>query len=168
MKPEIILVTAMGRNNVIGLGGDIPWRGKLPADMAHFQEVTMGGVVVMGRKTWESIPPKYRPLPGRANIVLTRDPTYDTRGGAYVISDALSAITHAGGTHIYIIGGGEIYKQYLSLADRLELTIVDTMIAGDAYFPSFNESEWDVVREEAHEADEKNLLAYTFRTLMRK
>lgn len=168
MKPEIILIAAMGRNNVIGVGNDIPWRGKLPADMTHFQRLTMGGVVIMGRKTWESIPAKYRPLPGRTNIVLTRDTNYDTHGGARVVSDALSALKQAGSSRIFIIGGAEVYGQYLPLADKLELTIVDTISVGDAYFPSINQLEWTVESEVVHEPDEKNLLGYTFRTLVRK
>jgi dihydrofolate reductase len=168
MKPEIILIAAMGRNNVIGIGNDIPWRGKLPADMAHFQRLTMGSTVVMGRKTWESIPAKYRPLPGRDNIVLTRDQKYDTKGGASVVTDALGTLTRMHSKQIFIIGGAEVYKQFLPVADKLELTIVDTLSAGDAYFPSFNESEWTIESAEVHEADEKNMLAYTFRTLVRK
>jgi dihydrofolate reductase len=168
MRPQIILIAAIGRNNVIGIGNDIPWRGKLPADAAHFKNITMGGVVAMGRKTWESIPLKYRPLPGRTNIVLTHDPKYDTMGGAHVVCDGIEAIIQADNKDLFIIGGAKLYKQFLPVADRLELTIVDTAIAGDAYFPSFDESEWTILNEEAHEADEKNLLAYTFRTLVRK
>ncbi len=167
MKPEIILIAAMGHNNVIGIGGDIPWRGKLPADMAHFQKLTMGEIVLMGRKTWESIPEKFRPLLGRTNIVLTRDQKY-LATGAITVRDGLPALARAGNKLVFIIGGEEIYKQFLPLADRLEITIVDTVSAGDAYFPSFNESEWGVIHEEAHGPDEKNLFSYTFRTLVRK
>lgn len=167
MKPEIILIAAMGRNGVIGINNDIPWRGKLPADMAHFQKLTMGGVVVMGRKTWESIPSQYRPLVGRTNIVLTRDPKYRANG-ACTARDGLEAIVGAWGKHMWIIGGAEIYQHFLGVADRLELTIVDTISAGDAYFPSFDESAWNIVSEEVCKADEKNLFSYTFRTLVRK
>jgi dihydrofolate reductase len=167
MKSEIILIAAMGHNRVIGINSDIPWRGKLPADMAHFQELTMGGVVVMGRKTWGSIPERFRPLAGRTNIVMTRDPKYRA-AGARTVRDGLEALAQADNKRVFVIGGEEIYKQFLPLADKLELTIVDTVSAGDAYFPTFNESEWAIESEETYDADEKNMLAYTFRTLVRR
>ena len=138
------------------------------ADAENLKTITMGGVVGMGRKTWESIPPKYRPLQGRTNIVLSHDPNYDTMGGAHVVCDGIEAIIQADNKDLFIIGGAKLYKQFLPIADRIELTIVDTVSAGDAYFPSFDESEWTVLHEEAHQADEKNLLSYTFRTLVRK
>ncbi len=165
MKAEVILIAAMDRDHVIGKGNDIPWRGKLPADMAHFQKLTMGGTVVMGRKTWESIPAKYRPLPGRTNIVLTRDANWSTEG-ALVVHDAQSMLT---GTNdkIWIIGGAEIYREFLPLADRLELTLIDTASDGDTFFPSFDPSEWNITVE-PHESDEKNLFPYIFQTFVRK
>ncbi len=167
MKPEIILIAAMDKNHVIGKEGDIPWRGKLPADMAHFQKLTMGGVVIMGRKTWESIPLKYRPLSGRANIVLTRDQNY-VASGAHTAHDPIQVITQDGAKHFWIIGGEELFKQYLPVADSLELTLVDTVTDGDVFFPSYNMAEWDIVSEEKHEPDAKNLFAYTFLRLTRK
>ncbi len=167
MKPEIILIAAMDKNHAIGKGNDIPWRGKLPADMAHFQKLTMGGVVIMGRKTWESIPSKYRPLPGRANIVLTRDQNY-VASGAHTTNDPMQAIAQGGAKHFWIIGGAELYKQYLPIADCMELTLVDTVTDGDAHFPPYNIAEWDIVSEERHEPDAKNLYGYTFRRLNRK
>jgi dihydrofolate reductase len=167
MKPEVILITAMDRNNAIGKNGDIPWRGKLPADMAHFQVLTMGGVVVMGRLTWESIPPKYRPLAGRANVVLTRDENYHATG-VHTARNIESAIAHAGGERIWVIGGEEVYRQFLPIADRLELTMVDTVSDGDKYFPHIDESEWSTVRVEPHEPETQNHFPYTFRSLIRR
>lgn len=167
MKPEIILIAAMDKNRVIGKGNDIPWRGKLPADMAHFQKLTMGGVVIMGRKTWESIPEKYRPLPGRANIVLTRDQNY-VASGAYTAHDPMKVITEGGAKHFWIIGGAELYKQYLPVANCLELTLVDTVTNGDAFFPSYDIAEWDIVSEQKHVPDTNNMFGYTFQRLNRK
>ena len=163
MKPEIILIAAMDNDRVIGQGNDIPWRGKLPADMAHFQKLTMGHTVVMGRKTWESIPLKYRPLPGRANVVLTRDASYHV-SGAYAVRTLDEAISRTGSSRVFIIGGALIYKQYLSVAHRLELTHIDTSSGGDTFFPQFDISEWIIMNEEPHSSDEKNLFPYTFRT----
>lgn len=157
----------MDKNRVIGKGNDIPWRGKLPADMAHFQKLTMGGVVIMGRKTWESISLKYRPLPGRTNIVLTRDPNY-IASGAQTAHDPMQVIREGGGKHFWIIGGAELYKQYLPAANSMELTLVDTATDGDAFFPPYNLAEWDIISEEKHDPDAKNLFGYTFQKLNRK
>ena len=156
----------MDRDRAIGQGNDIPWRGKLPADMAHFQKLTIGHTVVMGRKTWESIPEKFRPLPGRANVVITRDPSF-IAVGAYTARTLDEAISRTGSKSVFIIGGALIYKQYLPKADRLELTHIDTSSGGDTFFPEIDASMWKISDEEACLPDKKNALAYIFRSYTR-
>lgn len=126
----ISIIAAIARNGVIGRDGTIPWR--LPADLHHFRELTTGHAVIMGRKTYESIG---RPLPGRVNIVITRQPVYRAEG--VLIAHSLGmALDMAGGREVFIAGGGEIYAQALSIADRLYLTILDADFAGDTLFPA--------------------------------
>lgn len=137
---RITLVAAMSRNGVIGKDGRLPWR--LPTDLGRFKRLTLGKPVVMGRKTYESIG---RPLPGRTNVVLTRDRTWKPPLGvmeAYTIKDALWLVDHF--DEICVIGGSEIYALFLPLASRIELTLVDTEIEnGDAFFPfEHHHPEW--------------------------
>ncbi len=140
----IVIVAAVAKNGVIGKGNAIPWR--LPEDMAHFKALTTGHTVVMGRKTWESLPARFRPLPGRRNIVVTRNPGY-LAPGAHVVHSLDEAIKlGAGDTALFIIGGAELYAQALPLAQRLELTEIDAEIDGDAYFPAFDRTQWRVVK----------------------
>ncbi len=167
MNGKIILVAAMDRNRVIGNGNDIPWRGKLPADMAHFRKVTDGHTVVMGRKTWESLPPKFRPLPGRTNIVLSRDPTFVAEG-AQTTRTVEGVLAFARNLPLVVIGGAEIYRQFLPAADVLEITLVDAEFDGDAYFPEYDIEKWRVDYAQRHDADEKNKYSYTFVTFVRK
>jgi dihydrofolate reductase len=155
----LTLIAALSRNNCIGKGGEIPWR--LPEDQKRFKELTMGHVVVMGRKTWESIPEKFRPLPGRKNVVLTRQADYALPDGVErfaALEDALEAHPYES---VFIIGGTELYAQGLPLADRLELTRVDVDVDGDAFFPVFSPDEWTEVAREPKEG-------YTFATYERK
>lgn len=154
----ITLVVAATRNGVIGKGGTIPWR--LPEDMKRFKTLTLGHTVVMGRKTWDSLPPKNRPLPGRRNIVVTRDPNWGAEGAkATTLEAALQ-----GADDIFVIGGGEIYRAALPLADRIELTEVHRDFEGDAVF-AFDRARWrEVAREDRQTADG---LAYSFVTLER-
>lgn len=158
----LIIIAAMSENRVIGAGGRLPWR--LPLDMARFKRLTMGHAVVMGRKTYDSL---RSPLPGRHNIVVSRSPFF-AAGGVRPASSLDGAIELAGGDReIYVIGGGEIYDLALPRADRIELTVVHAEIDGDAFFPEFDESAWDLVAEETHEADERHAYAFTFRTFER-
>ena len=159
----ISLIVAMARNRVIGNAGKIPW--KLPADMKRFRALTMGKPVVMGRKTFESIG---KPLPGRTNIVMTRDPSLRAEGCRVVSSceEAIAAAADAG--KVMIIGGEEIYKEFLSIAHRINLTVIDVELQGDALFPEVNLAEWHEVNREKHGSDEKNPCAYTFVTLEKK
>jgi len=164
--PRISLIAARGRNNVIGSDGDLPWR--LSSDLKLFKAVTRGKPVIMGRKTWESLP--RRPLPGRLNIVVTRQEGYRAEG-AHVAGDMGEAFDAAfiqanqdQVDEVFVIGGAQIYAAALTLADRLYLTEVDASPAGEACFPDFDEAAWTELGREAGEADDHNFI---FRALER-
>jgi dihydrofolate reductase len=149
---RINLIAALGaRNRVIGANGGIPWR--IPADQKRFRELTIGHPVIMGRKTWESIPETFRPLPGRTNIVITRNPAFEA-AGATVVGDYGSALVEAaiapGSADVYVIGGEQVYREAIVTADRLCLTLVDDETPGDAFFPPY--SEFTKIIEEIHVA----------------
>ena len=163
----ITAIVAVAENGVIGREGDLPWH--LPDDMKFFKDTTLGHHIITGRKNYESIPPKYRPLKDRTNIVVTRSLTYDAPGAvlAHSLHDALDVARMAGETEAFIIGGGEIYHKSWPYLDRLYLTEVDTEPEGDVFFPAVNEMEWRELSSEAHPADEKNEYGYVFRILER-
>jgi dihydrofolate reductase len=121
---------ARATNGVIGADGAIPWH--VPEDMAHFRQVTGGSTVVMGRKTWDSLPPRFRPLPGRRNVVLTRDASW-TADGADVVHDLAAALDTD--EPVWIIGGGAVYAEGLAFADRVSETIIDVEVPGDTIAP---------------------------------
>jgi dihydrofolate reductase len=156
----IALVAAVARGGVIGRGGGLPWR--LPEDMAHFREVTMGHPVVMGRRTWDSLPVPFRPLPGRRNIVVTRNADWNVPGAerAGSLEEALGLV--AGAERVSIIGGGEIFAAALPLVDEILLTEIDLDVEGDTFFPSrtgFAETS----REERIAADGTDFAFVTYR-----
>ena len=154
----ITLVVAAADNGVIGQGGAIPWR--LPEDLKRFKALTLGHTVVMGRKTWDSLPPKNRPLPGRRNLVVTRDPNWGDAGAESVSLE--NALTTTG--NVFVIGGGEIYRAAMTRADRIELTEVHAEFEGDAHF-IVDRAQWrEVARQDHVSADG---LAYSFVTLER-
>jgi dihydrofolate reductase len=159
---KISIIAAMAANRVIGHENRLPWH--LPADLGHFKQITMGKPIVMGRKTWESLA---RALPGRSNIVITRDKNYVAEGGKVVHSmeEAMQAAGEC--EEVMVIGGAEFYLQTLPLADTLYLTLVEGEFEGDAFFPEIDEDEWREVAREAHEADDKNPHAYSFVRLER-
>jgi dihydrofolate reductase len=144
---RVVLVAAVAANGVIGNGGGIPWR--IPEDMAHFRRVTTGNTVVMGRKTFDSIG---RPLPGRLNIVVTRQPGW-SHDGVFVAGSLEGAVALAQGLDgdIMVIGGGQIYAEALSLADGQVLTEVHQSPDGDAHYPSFSGDEWRETKREAYD-----------------
>ena len=153
----IVLILAVSENGVIGRGNSLPW--DLPDDLQHFKRVTMGCPVLMGRKTFESVG---RPLPGRTNIVLTRDPEWSAPG-VEVFQDLAIAIGRAeqqavldGAPALCVIGGAEIYRLCLPLADRVVLTEVHGVVAGDAYFDREMQSSWRELSRTRHGADERN------------
>jgi dihydrofolate reductase len=156
------LIVAASTNNVIGARGDLPWR--LSADLKRFKELTMGKPIVMGRKTYESIG---RPLPGRQNIVITRQDNYQPEG-CTVVSSTDDALVAAGDAQeVMIIGGGHIYEAFLPLADRIYLTRVRADIEGDTYLPDIDPSGWQEVSREEHSADADNDYDVTFTVLAR-
>jgi dihydrofolate reductase len=159
---KVSIIVAMAANRVIGHENRLPWH--LPADLQHFKQITMGKPIVMGRKTFESIG---RPLPGRTNIVITRNENYSA-GGCVVVHSLNEAMRAAGDSEeVMVIGGAEFYRQVLPYAGTLYLTCVEGEFEGDAYFPELADDEWREVASEAHAADEKNPHAYRFITLQR-
>jgi dihydrofolate reductase len=161
---QMTLIVAASENGVIGRDGDLPWR--LPADLAHFKQVTMGKPVVMGRKTWESIG---RPLPGRTNIVLSRQPGYEAKGCRVVgsLGEAILIGSAEGAEELMVIGGEALYAETLPVADRILLTRVHAVLDGDTHFPALDQDAWTVTAVERHEADERNDYAYSFLELTR-
>jgi dihydrofolate reductase len=152
----------MARNRVIGRDNKLPWH--LPADLRHFKELTLGKPIVMGRKTWESLPGL---LPDRRHIVVTRRQDYVAEG-AETAADLDEAIALAGNVdEIMIVGGATLYAEALPVADRLYVTLVDAEIDGDAYFPDFDIDAWKVIEESGMPADEKNRYDLRFLTLER-
>ena len=172
--PKIALVVARARNGVIGRDGDLPWR--LRSDLQRFKAATVGKPCIMGRKTWESLPLK--PLPGRLNIVLTKDGSYETEGmskGALVCSNLGEALSIAretaeedGVDEVCIIGGTALFEMALPRAQRLYITEVEAEPEGDAHFPAFDEAAFVETLSEPHPAGEKDDHAFTFRTLDRR
>lgn len=160
---EVVHVVAMDKNNCIGQGNALPWH--ISADLKHFKAITQGGVVIMGRKTLESMG---RALPNRVNWVITRDPSWQFEGVkvAHSIEDALNEaltdVQHSEKASLFIIGGGEIFTQTLNIADRLELTHVDLDVQGDAHYPKISE-DFQKVNSEHHQ-DEKSLVKFEFAT----
>lgn len=160
---EVVHVVAMDKNNCIGKGNALPWH--ISADLKHFKVITQGGVVIMGRKTLESMG---RALPNRVNWVITRDPSWQFEGVkvAHSIEDALNEaltdVQHSEKASLFIIGGGEIFTQTLNIADRLELTHVDLDVQGDAHYPKISE-DFQKVNSEHHQ-DEKSLVKFEFAT----
>ncbi len=155
---RISLIAAASENNVIGSNGEIPW--DIPADLQYFRRMTQGKPVIMGRKTYESIG---HPLPKRPNIVITRQKEYTAEGCHVVASlgEALQVADCKNAEEIFVIGGGEIYREALEKADRIYLTRVHATIQGDAYFPEFHPEHWAEISCEKHEA-EGGQPAYTF------
>lgn len=162
---SICTIVAKARNGVIGRDGTLPWR--LSADLAFFKEITLGKPILMGRKTWESLP--RRPLPGRDNIVLSRDWNYSAPGARVYsslgssLNAARAMATRAGVDEIFIIGGASLYQRALPLTDRLYMTEVDCEPEGDAMFPAFDPARWEEVWSRSHEADDRNDHAFTIK-----
>lgn len=155
---KVSLVAAVARNGVIGRGGTLPWR--IPEDMRRFRELTLGHPVVMGRKTWESLPERFRPLPGRRNVVLSRDPGWRAEGAerAGSLEEALRLL--AGEQRVFVIGGAEVFAQALPLADELLLTEIDAYAEGDVFFPVFDRDDFEQASREPHTSDDGLQLAF--------
>ncbi len=158
----ISLVAAMTENYCLGLNNKMPWH--LPADLAHFKQLTLHKSIIMGRKTYESIG---KALPNRHNIIITRQSDFNAPDCTIVSSLEQALQTYSAEEELMIIGGAQIYQQALPVADRLYLTLIHTMIEGDAYFPHWDAKQWQEVSREIHPADEHNAYAYDFLTLKR-
>ena len=155
----ISLVVAVSENNMIGKNNQLLWH--LPNDLKFFKNTTWGGVVIMGRKTFESV---NKPLPGRTNIIITKQPDWNAENVivASSISDAIQKAKDLNFKEIFIIGGGEIYKESLSLADKIYLTRVHTSIEGDTFFPELQSDEWKLMSNKDFTTDEKHAFDYSF------
>lgn len=149
-KTRINLIYARARNGVIGRDNELPWH--LPEDMAHFKEVTMGAPVLMGRKTWESLSPRFRPLPGRPNVVLTHQAEWQAEGAlrAASVEDAMALFPDA--PELWVIGGAQIFQAALPLATRIVATELDETFEGDVYAPALDTAEWHEVSSEEHKS----------------
>jgi dihydrofolate reductase len=157
------LILARAANGVIGHQNQIPWQ--LPEDMAHFRQLTMGHPVIMGRKTWDSLPARFRPLPGRRNIVVTRQSDWQAEGAerAGSVEAALALCSNA--PDVWVIGGAQIYAKALPLAQYAHLTEIDQVFEGDAYAPVFDPAQWRETDRSTHTSAKG--LPYSFVTLQR-
>lgn len=159
---RISLIAAVAQNGVIGKNNDLPW--KLPDDMKYFMNTTQGHHVIMGRKNYDSLPPKFKPLANRTNWVVTRQSNFEAPGCHVVpsLSYAVEQIKKEKPDELFVIGGAEIYKLALPMAHRLYLTEIKAQIDGDVFFPSFDRKEWKEISRKPHAADERHLHAFDF------
>jgi dihydrofolate reductase len=157
----VSLIAAVSKNHVIGKNNDLPW--KLPDDMKFFMETTRQHAVIMGRKNFDSLPSKYRPLKDRLNIVITRNPTvlkdYDVRA-VTSINEAFEQAPQS--EEVFVIGGSEIFRQTLDRADRLYITEIDAVVDGDVFFPEYDKSKWNQISRVHHNTDERHAFAFDF------
>ncbi|MDP9045918.1 MAG: dihydrofolate reductase [Pseudomonadota bacterium] len=162
-RPLLSLIAAVARNRAIGKENRLLWNE--PEDQRHFRRTTLGHPVVMGRKTWESLPPRFRPLPGRRNLVLTRNPAWHGGGAEAVASlDAALALS-AGSDKLFVLGGAEVYALALPRADELVLTEIDAELSGDAFFPDWNRAAFTLTGAEDRRSEAG--VAYRFATYRR-
>jgi len=164
MKPlrNLAIIAALSENRVIGRNNELPWR--MPADLAHFKRLTMGKPIIMGRRTWESLPGL---LPHRTHIVVTRDRDYTVEGG-FVVHSPGEAFDLAGDAEeMMVVGGANLYAQTLPLASRMYLTLVHDRFEGDTFFPDYESVQWREISRERHVSDARNPHDYTFSTLVR-
>lgn len=159
---QISLIIAKSQNNVIGLNNQLPWY--LPADLAQFKSITMGKPIIMGRKTFDSIG---KPLPGRRNIVISRDKTLSIDDCEVFFSIDAALDTLKNEKEIMIIGGANIFSQTLPFAHKIYLTVIEEDFEGDTFFPQLNLDEWKLIADEKHLPDEKNKYIYSFQVYTR-
>lgn len=158
----ISLIAALAENHVIGKNNDLPW--KLPDDMRFFMETTKGHHVIMGRKNYDSLKDKYKPLPNRTNIVVTRQRDFKAPGCIVVnaIEESLNIAKRNNEPEAFVIGGAEIYKLTMDKANRLYLTEIHAQVDGDTYFPEFNKTEWKEIERKHHPADDRHRYPFDF------
>jgi dihydrofolate reductase len=161
----VSMIVARGKNNVIGVKGEIPWR--LPADLAYFKQTTMGHHLLMGRKTYESIG---KPLPGRPNLVISRNMSYQLPACRVfsAVQEGIAFAKASGETELFVIGGGEIYKACFPLADKLYITEVDIEVQGDTFFEIQHLENWNLATSEVFLPDSKNPFGYRFTIWQKK
>lgn len=152
----VSMIVAVAENGVIGNEGDMPWR--LPADLKNFKRITMGGTIIMGRKTWDSIG---RLLPGRTTVIVTRQQDFAVEG-AIVVNSFEEALSATGDQSVFVVGGAEIYRLAIAHVSRIYLTRVHAEIEGDTVMPEIDFSQWSKSGSQAHSADEKNSHDFTF------
>ena len=162
-QPLVTIVAAMAHDRVIGRDNDLPWH--LPADLAHFKQLTLDKPIVMGRRTWESLPGL---LPRRRHIVISRDPFFNSAQCEVVESPRAALAAAAGEPEVMIVGGASIYRSMLPLAQRMELTLIDADIDGDTRFPDWSDADWLEVARLHRAADERNPYAMDFVRLERR
>ena len=163
----VSLIAALASNRAIGKDNALLWQ--LPEDLRHFRETTRGKPVIMGRKTWESLPDPFRPLPGRHNIVVSRDPAYQASGATLAgsLDDALrQAAAQTNAEEVFVIGGEQLYRQALPLADRLYLTEIEQNFAGDVFFPDVQPHDWEEISRQPGQASSG--LRFAFVVYLRK
>jgi dihydrofolate reductase len=142
------MIYARARNGVIGKQGQLPWH--LPEDLAHFKRTTLGQPVVMGRVTWESLPEKFRPLPGRTNVVVSRQTTFNANGAQVVSSLEAAIALFPTNEVVWLIGGAQLYAQALPLASQIVVTEIDAAFEGDAFAPSLSPNDWTETQRSSH------------------
>jgi dihydrofolate reductase len=158
----ISAIAALSQNRVIGKNNDLPWR--LRDDMKFFMETTKGHHVIMGRKNYDSLHDKYKPLPNRTNMVITRQETFNAPGCIvlHAVEPGLEIAERVGENECFIIGGAEIYKLSMPYTNRLYLTEIQAEVQGDTYFPQFNTKEWREISRKHHPADERHQYSFDF------
>jgi dihydrofolate reductase len=159
-RPTLSLIAAVARHGAIGLNNELLW--SEPEDLKHFRRVTMGCPVIMGRKTWDSLPTRFRPLPGRRNVVLTRDAHWQAAGAEAAASLDAALERLDGAPKVFVIGGAEVYAQAIAFAAELVLTEIDAEFDADAFFPSWDRSLFKCVARESHAGAEG--IGYSFVT----
>ncbi len=164
----VSLIAAVSKNRIIGRNNDLPWR--LPDDMKYFMQTTQHHHVIMGRKNYESLPEKFRPLPNRKNIVITRQKDFKAEGCVVVnsLQAALKIAEDAQQEEVFIIGGAQVYKQALPLTQRMYLTEIDAIVLGDTSFPEFDQEEWQEISRKGHPTDNKHQFEFDFVVYERK
>lgn len=161
---RLSLIVAMARNRVIGRDNTLPWR--LPDDLRRFKALTLHHTVIMGRRTFESLPSV---LPHRHNIVVSRNPKeLEKQTGIEVVSSLPEALERSQSPEVFIMGGASLYEQTLAKADRLYITEVDAVVGGDAFFPPYRAEDWTTIADETHPADDRHPHAFHYLTLDRK
>lgn len=159
----IIMIAAVAENNALGKNNDLLWH--LPNDFKRFKEITSGHYIIMGRKTFDSFP---KPLPNRTHVIISRQNNLE-KEGCIVVQDLEKALAVCPKNEdVFIIGGGEIYKQFMTFADQLDITRVHDSFDADVYFPEIDSEIWELTTEIMHQKDEKHLFDYSFQTFVRK